>query len=1199
MAKQEIKHISGKVGGYLVGKSHDNGGIKAVNKSTGQPLEMEGGEVVITKPAVDDPRKRKFQGKMMTNREILSYINESGGGVAFEKGGEVAHCKIAKSEYEYGGQVVRDVDMYMSMAKGGELAVVLSEGFEEYDISSLECDGATRVISHILNKNAIPHTVKLGAVSFRDNVMQPHMWIELADGTVIDYKLRMWLGNKAPQGIINPDATEVDYTGREVNLKPVPEVILKTMCASYGELPEKYMDGGVIDSAMRTVRKVASGNPFKAEYADGGNLPKGISDSFGHDATLKTVEDIGIQKAMLLSKAISNIANVSKGLPFLLGDAEAYSALSENLKKIALEQMRESQSSESKSGKDVFEDIYDASNVGEFFANYGLYQKQKWLLQRDVDKLFRDVNDMLQNTLRNGRIMAIAAPLVLDSLLRSVVLGDGSSDTTVANVSELLSKTLPKSANDRVAELSILEHVFKNGFVVRQASSPIMFTAKTFSDNEVVVYVDTSRPIYTCKFAKPLIGFDYEAESGEIPRDAFYAHFELEFKGYPFYVLESHDDIQRTYVKSLRDEVVSIYSFAKMYENLSPEQCKELVKSSMSGIFDGLGYGLQEVYEGSVQASEKNNKGGTPYRPPSQYSSYRTQYEKDFGGGWLAVNAALQDTNKAHYILVGEENRIVSKDPEVLGLRNIKLMSTPNTGFSDLVDAEPLTIEDYKKIYLSEVAKHYCSLLSDSTSHGISSLDARINQDYASPQLLSHRVSVAGRQTKMLLENLLVDDSKTDYSAESYYKVTLDSDYNPSEPQEIKLRQYFKENRNVYFDFELSTSDDIRERVINSGFKNEFARVLRFKFRQAAYSSNGNFLEGFLFRQLITAGAIQWLDYPEKVEKFKGDDIVWSNANMGNSEEINLTTVKMEDISYKTINSKYEDIVAIEPIYTQAIFSDSVLSMIVVASDQKANYSIAKSMLKNWYTTYGISLYDTLSSYNYEALSNLIDSDVERYEFSPLPMIKANEKYRNRTTQWSLDAEATNGNVPLTATGWNLFVSVDAAYTNRHNSRNSLALAKSDILFYTPFDYLLLSAGVNGSLDRNMRWDGKDYEFIGLTRIPMESRNSLKLRQTSRLMPSGIIECFATSAKRDKIRKGKTEFGTLLSDVFKFIGSNPTDKIANLWTYTIPYNPQRYSRDLDTLPKVAIVNVSIYKSMQDLLANKNGGNPNKKFIETS
>jgi hypothetical protein len=52
----------------LVGKRHSEGGIKAVNKSTNQPLEMEGGEVVITRNAVSDNEKREFEGEMLTNR---------------------------------------------------------------------------------------------------------------------------------------------------------------------------------------------------------------------------------------------------------------------------------------------------------------------------------------------------------------------------------------------------------------------------------------------------------------------------------------------------------------------------------------------------------------------------------------------------------------------------------------------------------------------------------------------------------------------------------------------------------------------------------------------------------------------------------------------------------------------------------------------------------------------------------------------------------------------------------------------------------------------------------------------------------------------------------------------------------------------------------------------------------------------------
>jgi hypothetical protein len=124
----EVRHNQGEAGGYLVGRRHSQGGIKAVNKSTGQPLEMEGGEVVITRDAVSDPEKRSFNGKMMTNRQILSEINQSGGGVAFADGGELPESMHfdADAEYEYGGTTMcgRDLASKMSysqsMEEGGE-----------------------------------------------------------------------------------------------------------------------------------------------------------------------------------------------------------------------------------------------------------------------------------------------------------------------------------------------------------------------------------------------------------------------------------------------------------------------------------------------------------------------------------------------------------------------------------------------------------------------------------------------------------------------------------------------------------------------------------------------------------------------------------------------------------------------------------------------------------------------------------------------------------------------------------------------------------------------------------------------------------------------------------------------------------------------------------------------------------------------
>jgi DNA polymerase III sliding clamp (beta) subunit (PCNA family) len=131
---QTIIHNKGTLSGYLVGKTHAEGGIKAVNKSTGQPLEMQGGEVVITAPAVSDNTKREFEGKMMTNREILSTINEKGGGVAFAKDGmEIPKSiKHTGASYKYGGKTMTDHEIMMKI-NGGHLA----EGYSLREIASI------------------------------------------------------------------------------------------------------------------------------------------------------------------------------------------------------------------------------------------------------------------------------------------------------------------------------------------------------------------------------------------------------------------------------------------------------------------------------------------------------------------------------------------------------------------------------------------------------------------------------------------------------------------------------------------------------------------------------------------------------------------------------------------------------------------------------------------------------------------------------------------------------------------------------------------------------------------------------------------------------------------------------------------------------------------------------------------------------
>lgn len=97
--KNIIKTKDAKKGGYLVGKSHAEGGIKGINVDTGEPIEVEGGEVVITKPAVESQKKYNFEGQQMTPKEIMSKLNSDFGGVSFAKGGSVAN------KYDNGGAV--------------------------------------------------------------------------------------------------------------------------------------------------------------------------------------------------------------------------------------------------------------------------------------------------------------------------------------------------------------------------------------------------------------------------------------------------------------------------------------------------------------------------------------------------------------------------------------------------------------------------------------------------------------------------------------------------------------------------------------------------------------------------------------------------------------------------------------------------------------------------------------------------------------------------------------------------------------------------------------------------------------------------------------------------------------------------------------------------------------------------------------
>ena len=88
-------------GGFTEGPSHEEGGIKMTVQSTGQKIEVEGGEGIINKHSMADNNRYVVEG---TPRQIASAINEiDGNGVSFDKGASLK--KLAK-----GGEIY-DLDV--------------------------------------------------------------------------------------------------------------------------------------------------------------------------------------------------------------------------------------------------------------------------------------------------------------------------------------------------------------------------------------------------------------------------------------------------------------------------------------------------------------------------------------------------------------------------------------------------------------------------------------------------------------------------------------------------------------------------------------------------------------------------------------------------------------------------------------------------------------------------------------------------------------------------------------------------------------------------------------------------------------------------------------------------------------------------------------------------------------------------------
>lgn len=144
-ASQPIPEFS--KGGILNGKSHAQGGISAIVGGT-TPVELEGGEAIINKRA--------------TSRyaSVLSMINQSEGGVAFEKGGISRIPQI--SMFENGGISTRNSNNFNLDTSGINL---MMEEQREFFKAELQKERKSYVVeSEITNSQRINRTIEQRAL---------------------------------------------------------------------------------------------------------------------------------------------------------------------------------------------------------------------------------------------------------------------------------------------------------------------------------------------------------------------------------------------------------------------------------------------------------------------------------------------------------------------------------------------------------------------------------------------------------------------------------------------------------------------------------------------------------------------------------------------------------------------------------------------------------------------------------------------------------------------------------------------------------------------------------------------------------------------------------------------------------------------------------------------------------------------------
>lgn len=104
----------------------------------------------------------------------------------------------------------------------------LEQWLSPLDAAALECDGFSRVASTLLQREKVQHQTVVGSLDVKGVGRIPlHVWLAFDDGSICDFRARMWLGDaeSVPHGVFFPGECQT-YSVREiVNTAPLSEVI--------------------------------------------------------------------------------------------------------------------------------------------------------------------------------------------------------------------------------------------------------------------------------------------------------------------------------------------------------------------------------------------------------------------------------------------------------------------------------------------------------------------------------------------------------------------------------------------------------------------------------------------------------------------------------------------------------------------------------------------------------------------------------------------------------------------------------------------------------------------------------------------------------------------------------------------------------------------------------------------------------------